>query len=103
MLERDLLGDELDHLRIDLEVSEVDGGKAVLLRHEVGERGAVDQAELGELDARSGPGGSGLVLCPLEIVRRQQILLDEQLSDAIFHGSLRCHRVSRRIAGGRQG
>ena len=88
VLARDLLGDQLDHVGIDLELVEVDRGDAVLLRDEVGELVLVEEAELGDLRAEAPALRARLLARLAKLLRGEQVLLDEQFADPLVHRSL---------------
>ena len=85
VLDRDLLGDQLDHGGLDLELVEIDRGHAVLLGDEVGELVLVQEAELGDLRAEPAALGAGLLARLAQLLRAEEVLLDEKLPDPLVH------------------
>ena len=85
VLDRDLLRDQLDHRRLDLELVEIDRGHAVLLGDEVGELVLVEEAELGDLRAEPSALRAGLLTRLAQLLRAEEILLDEKLPDPLVH------------------
>ena len=82
---RDLLGDQLDDLGVDLEVLQVDRRDAVLLGEEVGELGLLDEAELGQVVPEAAARLLLLVLRLLQLLQRDQVLADQQLTETSSH------------------
>ena len=105
----DLLRDELDDLRVDLEVVEVDRRDAVLLGEEVGELRLLDGADLDEVVADAAAGLGLLVLGLLELRHRDEVLADQQLAKSTTHlhletfGSSEARKNSTRRSGVGQG
>ena len=85
----DLLGNQLNHRRLDLELVDVDGGNTVLLGDEVREIGLVQEAELGNLGAETPALDTGFITGLPKLVRREQVLLDEEFPDPFVHAA-RC-------------
>ena len=85
VLDRDLLGDQLDHGGLDLELVEIDRGHAVLLGDEIGELVLVQEAELGDLRAEPTALRAGLLARLAQLLRAEEVLLDEKLPDPLVH------------------
>src|SRR5262249_37191504 len=85
VLERDLLGDQRDHRRLDLELVEVDRRNAVLLRDEVGELALVEIAELRDLGPEAAARDPALLARATQLVGAEEVLPDEKLPDPLVH------------------
>ena len=85
VLLRGLGGHELDDGGIDLELAERDGGHAVLLAEERGDLVVFDEAELDQIEAELPPVLALIVQRLLELLRRDALLFEKQLSDANRH------------------
>ncbi len=81
----DGLGDELDDLGVDVEVLQVDGGHAVLLGEEAGEVALGDGALLHQQGADARAGLALLLLGLLELLQRDEVLANEELTEASGH------------------
>jgi hypothetical protein len=77
--------EQLDHRGLDLELVEVDRGDAVLLRDELGELVLVQEAELRDLGAEPPALGARLFACLAQLLRAEEVLLDEKLPDPLVH------------------
>src|SRR5207248_5408560 len=83
-----VFGDELDDLRVDVEIFEVDCRHAVLLRKKVGELRLFDRAGL---DQRGADAGAVLLLLLLrlaELLYRNQIFADKEFAKSSRHSRL---------------
>src|SRR4051812_19875303 len=78
-------GDELHHLRVDVEFLQVDRRNAVLLREEAGELRLLDEAELGQVVADAAASLLLLFLCLLKLLKRNQVFAYEQLTKPTGH------------------
>ena len=85
VLLRDVLRDELDDLRVDVEVFEIDGRNAVLLRQEVGELVLLDGAGLDERGANPRAGPLLFFLGLPKLLDGDQVLADEELTEPTGH------------------
>ena len=85
VLRRDLFGHEFDHRTIDLELLEVDRGNAVLFGDEVGQLVLVEKSELGNLGAEACPAPLRLRPGVPQLVRGQEVFLDQELADPLVH------------------
>jgi len=80
-----VLGHELHHLDVDVELFEVDRRHAILLGEEAGELALLDEAKLGEVVADAATALLLLVLCFLELLERDQVFADEQFTKTTSH------------------
>ena len=83
MLVRDVFGDEREHFGFDLEVGEIDRRNAVLLGDELGEFFLVHEAQRGDLGTQALALAGGFFTGLEQLLRREQVLLDQQLSDPL--------------------
>ena len=85
ILLRGLGGNELDHGRIDVELPEGNRRHAVLFAEESGDLVVFDVAELDQIEAELPPVLALIVQRLLELLRRDALLFEKQLSDSNRH------------------
>ena len=81
------LGHQLEHLRIDLEVLEVDGGDAVLLGEEAGQVRLGDGALLHQQGADAAAALARFLLRLLELLEGDEVLTNQQFAEPSGHVS----------------
>ncbi len=79
----DVFGDQSDDFGLDREVREIDRGNAILFGDELGELVLVHEAKSGDLRTQAFAMRSRLLSRLVELLRREQILLDQEFTDAL--------------------